>query len=561
MHDALKREHMNFRDAHVAYTPPDCYWRMLNAFVPLEFGSTVRRMGDARKQIVFVQDTPILPDLYQSATGIDTRAFVGLRVVSINGAPVLDYFRRYAEQQKTHEDDGGGLNGVLANFEYSARLGGPYDFVPERAADTYVFESVDGRRQVVALPWLFALSNQLLGDYALPPSANSEGFVRLCQQGPAAAGTPTSAAAGLLESAWGLQNQVDRHRHQMVRHLRERHYPRASTAGYFEVAPERLGQDMHEIIPITDQARVVQHREHVTAIQLRDTVAWTDVARQGVEYACEHSDRLIVDVRNNNGGNDTVIRWLHHYLFPEAGNLIPAGLLPLRLRNDNPVFNEVLFNFAAFTKEFAAALTADPCEFFLVPGCLIDVNSGATLPPSKFDWFLSPTERELRGGRSVSLSRQFDSASCAGKFAGDDLVLLTNGCNASGGYFLPAAFKGDGVIVNTGGIVGEPMAMGRARGGATAAGSVWLPAAQEIESVSGGTIMFKHELVGFQRPVETQMEMLGAYREDRKTLHINDPVEADLHVDVWTNQTGSEGFVYERVLRAVDELRGPNRGQ
>jgi hypothetical protein len=30
-------------------------------------------------------------------------------------------------------------------------------------------------------------------------------------------------------------------------------------------------------------------------------------------------------------------------------------------------------------------------------------------------------------------------------------------------------------------------------------------------------------------------------------------VEADLHVDVWTTQTGSEGFVYERVLRAVDE--------
>jgi hypothetical protein len=54
------------------------------------------------------------------------------------------------------------------------------------------------------------------------------------------------------------------------------------------------------------------------------------------------------------------------------------------------------------------------------------------------------------------------------------------------------------------------------------------------------------------------MEMLGAYRKDRKTLHINDPVEADLRVYVWTNQAGSEDFVYDRVLRAVEERRGAN---
>jgi hypothetical protein len=126
---------------------------------------------------------------------------------------------------------------------------------------------------------------------------------------------------------------------------------------------------------------------------------------------------------------------------------------------------------------------------------------------------------------------------------------------------LPAAFKGDGVIVNTGGIVGESMAMGRARGGASVPGSVWADAAQWVEIVSNGQITLNHPIVGFQRPVETEMEMMGAYRKDRKTLHINDPVEADLHAYVWTNQAGSEDFVYDNVLRVVDERRGDHGRQ
>jgi len=301
---------------------------------------------------------------------------------------------------------------------------------------------------------------------------------------------------------------------------------------------------------------------------LGDTLEWADVARHGIEYACVHSDRLVIDVRSNHGGGDTVIRWLHHFLFPEDGTLVAAGLLPVRLRNDNPTFNEVLSNFARATAEFLPELGNDPCALFFVPGCLADVDRGTPLSSSRYDWFLRPTQDEWRGGQLVTLSRQvglpnyfdptFDSASCVGRFAGDDLVIVTNGSNASGGYFLPAAFKGDGVIVNTGGILGEPMAMGRARGGATIPGSIWAEAAQWVEIVSSGQITFKHRVAGFQRPVESQMEMLGAYRKDRKTLHINDPVEADLRVYVWTNQAGSEDFVYDRVLRAVEERRGAN---
>ncbi|HMA92422.1 MAG TPA: S41 family peptidase, partial [Polyangiaceae bacterium] len=314
----------------------------------------------------------------------------------------------------------------------------------------------------------------------------------------------------------------------------------------------------------------VQYGATVTAIQLGDTLGWIDVARQGVEHACKNSKRLIIDLRGNDGGSDTVIRWLHHYLLPEKGALVPAGMIPIRLRNDNPVFNEILFNFALFAEEFIPTLDMDPCVLGVTPECVMDIDRGTHFPRSMVDWALVPTHHERRGGALLSLSREFglppidavfDSASCAGRFNGDNLVLLTNGSNASGGYFLPAAFKGEGVIVNSGGIVSEPMAMGRARGGATVPGSVWSDAMNMIESLSQGQISFQHELVGFTRPVDTQMEMFGAYRKDRRALHIDHPIEADLHVNVWANQLGSEGYVYERVLRAVDERKGCSRGK
>lgn len=566
MHDALKGEHKRFRDAHVSYQPPACYWRVLNAFIPFEFGSTVRRHHDgSREQIIFVEAAPILPAEYQAATGINPEAFVGTRVVSINGVPVLDYFRRYAEVQKTHEDAGGGLNGVLADFAYSVRIGAGNDFLPERASDTFVLESIDGKRQTIELPWLFTLSGQVMGSYALPPTASSEEFRNLCQSGPAEATTDDASAR--LMVPWDYRDHAAEHHHRAVRRFREQqaqHRDRPRATGYFEVEPTRLGQDLEEVIPLTGSARVVQYGADVTAIQLGDTVGWIDVARQGVEHACQHSKRLIIDLRNNNGGNDTVIRWLHHYLLPEGGALIPAGMLPIRVRNDNPLLNEILFNFALFAEGYMPELGMDPCLLGLVPECVLDVDRGTHFAASKVDWAFVPTHHEVRGGALLSLSRQFglppaeavfDAATCAGRFSGDNLVLLTNGSNASGGYFLPAAFKGEGVIVNSGGILGEPMAMGRARGGATVGGSVWSEGAKMIESLSHGEIRFPHEPVGFTRPVESQMEMLGVYRKDRRRLHIEHPVEADLHVNVWTNLPGSEGFVYERVLHAVDEHR------
>jgi hypothetical protein len=567
MHMALLAEHKRFRNLHVSYWPPGCYWRMLTAFLPLDFGSTLRQVGRHTEQILFVE-SPLQAEAYQQATGIDVQALVGQRVLSVNGVPALDYFRRYVEQIKTHEDAGGGLNGVLSGSEYSVRFAAQRAFVPDRPAEEFVFEAIDGTRRSVELPWLFGLSSLFLGTRAYAPTASSEEFVALCQEGPpplqgflSDAG-PTAAPF----SPAGLRAQPAEP--ELMPELRRRRRAPSAASSYFEVPAERLGQDIVEVIPASGSARVVQYHGDVTALQLRNTNGWVDVARRGVEYACENSTRLILDLRSNSGGADTVIRWLHHYLFPADGTLVAAGMLALRLRNDSAAFDEILRNNALYAASVLPQIDPDAgaCELLFTPGCFVDPRSNTPLGRESFDWFLSPRVHEWRGGRLVSLSRQFalpdmdapvfDEASCAGRFAGDDLVLITNGSNSSGGYFLPAAFKGDGVIVSTGGFVGEPMAMGRARGGATQRGSQWAETAHAIATDSAGQIRYEQPILAFRRPVDSMMEMLGAYREDGRTLHLEAPVEADLHVDVWTTLPGSEGFVYERVLQAVDESAG-----
>ena len=580
MHDALKREHHDFRNVHVSYFPPTCYSALVIGFTPIEFGSMVREAGDAEDQIIFVE-AALFPAPYLQATGVDATALIGQRVVSINGVPVLDYLHAYAGELKNHVDAGGALNGVLASDNYSLRLNGGGDYLPDRAADEYVFETIDGQRSQVTLPWLYIPRSLVQPASALPLTQSSAEFANLCRpplEAPALA-TATGVVSP-LEQPFG----IDDDREEIVRRLRDsavRLRPRgpasaggagstnpptstppAGPSAFYEVPPERLGQDIEVVIPLQTNATVLQYDGHVTALQLRDTNAWIDVARQGIEYACDNSDRLIVDLRGNGGGNDTTIRWLHHYLLPEAGQLVQAGLLPLRVRKDNPVFSELLFNSARFMADYAPWLGLDdPCLLGFTPGCMTDVTTGEPLVGGA-DWFRNPSVVEERGGSPVSMSRlvaiwnvgdpEFDSASCAGRFQGNDLVFITDGRNASGGYFLPASFKGEGVIVNTGGFLGEPMAMGRALSGGSIPVSFFAGTPRDIEEATNGEVFFDTELFAFERPVDARMEMVGVYRKDASTLHLDAPVEADLHVNVWTDLPGSEGFVYERVLEAVD---------
>ena len=105
-----------------------------------------------------------------------------------------------------------------------------------------------------------------------------------------------------------------------------------------------------------------------------------------------------------------------------------------------------------------------------------------------------------------------------------------------------------------GGFVDEPISMGNARSGASFPGSLWAVLVDLMEFFSGGQLIFLEEYLQFERSVESNMEMFGAYRKDRTTLHFNDAVEADLRLHTWSDSPGTDGYVYGRLLEAVDAM-------
>jgi hypothetical protein len=106
-----------------------------------------------------------------------------------------------------------------------------------------------------------------------------------------------------------------------------------------------------------------------------------------------------------------------------------------------------------------------------------------------------------------------------------------------------------------GGYAGEDLAMGRARGGFTLEVSYMGLAVEQIERLSEGRVIFQHKPMLFARQVDSRMELFAGYRKDRNALHIEDPVEADIYVDLWSDSPETDGYVYGRVLEAVDGSR------
>lgn len=287
MHEALKAEHKAFLDPHIRYQPPRCYWQMLAAFVPFDFGATTRFLEDGESQIVFIESASIRPDLYRYVTGIE-EAPEGLW----RDDGELDRERRLFAQQ---------------------RIGGP----------------------------------------------------------------------------------------------------QVTDKDFFEVPPGLVGQNIEVIVPPTDNAIVLQYKRNITAIRLWNTVDWIDVVRTGIEHACQNSERLILDLRRNGGGNDTVTRWLYHHLFPEDDELAEAKSV-MGLRNDRAALNEFLFNSARFDN-LLVPLGFPPCAVGLGPACFTDLTTGDPLPLDELDWFQEPSILEWRGGAP---GRPFPPTSGPGKRPG-----------------------------------------------------------------------------------------------------------------------------------------------
>jgi hypothetical protein len=182
------------------------------------------------------------------------------------------------------------------------------------------------------------------------------------------------------------------------------------------------------------------------------------------------------------------------------------------------------------------------------------------------DWYASSAEPVVRGGKTESLTREIFFApwrasyselnpiACPGKFTGANLIIYSNGTGVSAGYFWPALMRPEATIVTSGGFVGEPIVFGVARGGA-----VW-----GMNNFEAWTEQFLAWFFGtpteplpyFIRNVDSFIEQPGSYMRGSTTnLFINDPARGDVHIrDVWSDSPETDGYVYGRVLQAVQSL-------
>lgn len=566
---ALVDNHKKFYNPHWRYRRPTCYVDLLSAFMPFDFGSTVTRPKKGKpQQILFIESAAYAPDLYQSATGIDARRYVGLKVVSINGVAALAYFRAFGDDVLRFDtNDGENLNEVLQNAAYSLRTSGTHDVPPDRAFDRYVLETSDGRRVTVDMPWVFA-QRAALGLGQRPMTASTAAFQALCLRRSAAdqiAGSASVSAADLQ----AMSSAREAGEEDFVRELAEKRGLAArlrkkegesNGIGYFEVAPGQRNLAMTTVVAPSHGASAYAIDDKATFLRLADFVQdWKAEVIAATDFACANSDRLVIDMRNNNGGATDQLDWLTAHLFPDRTEPQHYGLTG-RYLNSNPGRNEL----AARMRDFMIDYVGDPqaCWFGYEAACQVDPVTGDRF--SDPDWYATPTFMETRGGQDEQLTRRVafsedrpeyvagtNPIACPGKFQGKTLAVLTNGTGASAGYFFPEMIRDQAVFVSAGGYVGEPLVSGIARGGA-----VW--------GMNGFEAYYEQYFAKYvygpatdplpwlKRDVDSFMEQPGLYVRGQPTaLYAEADSRGHTRIEAWADSPDTDGYVYRKVLTAL----------
>ena len=148
----------------------------------------------------------------------------------------------------------------------------------------------------------FLPTRSMHGGWGLPLTQSSAEFRDLCLKAPGQSETGSASVSPKAEWLLGVPFE-DREAFDGQSAMAE------TDAGWgylLRSPPAALNQDIETVIPRTGSAEVLQYKEEATVLRVYNTLGWIYVARQGVAHACEHSKRLIVDVRGNNGGGDTI---------------------------------------------------------------------------------------------------------------------------------------------------------------------------------------------------------------------------------------------------------------
>jgi len=570
---ALTDDHKEFRNPHWRYRRVGCYAYYLGAFMPFDFGSTVTRAKNGKQaQIVFIEAAPFLPDAYQGYTGIDARKYIGMKVVSVNGIDAMQYFRDYGRNvYRFDANDGENFNEVLQNAAYSMRVSPTHDMLPTQASDTYVLETTGGKRTTIEMPWVFATRNTF-GFFQWDLPHDSAEFAQSCQWLSNAAYYATAsltrdqADAGLpaegrsqAESEFVQELAQKREAAQRLR----KKYGGQSGVGYFEVSPGNLNLALTTVVPRQNGASAFAIDDKATFLRTADfTQDWKQQVIEATDYACTHTERLVIDMRNNGGGYIDQIAWLTAFLFPER-TLPGQNALVGRFLASNAGRNELAQRMEEVVQaEFGPGV----CWWGYEAACFLDPATGERLTAQ--GWYTSPITQENRQGVTESLTRLVgfshdrpeylpgtDAIACPGKFTGTKLAVLTNGTGASAGYFFPELIRNQSVFVSAGGYVGEPLVSGIARGGAVWGMNDFEAAIEQIfkRFYYNGTAV--EPLPYLIRNADSFIEQPGSYTLDGSGLFAEAQSYGNTWIPVWADSPETDGYVYRKVLNALQSYK------
>lgn len=547
----------SFRNPHWSYFGPRCFEETLFALNPLNFSSMIARVTGVEQQVIYLREPiPFFDSLYATATGIDVTPYTGQRVVLINGEPPLRFFRRWAREGLHQDvDDGINLMEVFDDLGYTLRAGS-FNAFPESRSVRLVLETRAGVRTKVELPWAFIPFTEF--GFPGPPPASSEEFRARCfEPAPASGAAARQMAPGSRTVREPIAYDVRvAQRREWVAALAARHPARHGSpppAGFSEVPPEKLNQDITEILPSTDGSRTVAYTSDTVAIQLRGDFMrdWDDEFAAGATYACDHADRLIVDLRGNLGGFVSRAQSFAHYLNPTAP-AVPNAVFGYRELARSPALNEL-----RRLSEPLAALGYPPCTSGYEPACLLRLPSGRPVTDTR--WYTNVT-LERRGGVLQSLTPLVTFGlnvppedrviPCAGKFTGKNLIVLLNGVNGSAAFFAPQLLDRIGTLVVAGGFVNEPMFTGRSRGGPVVHTSDFQDDADFLRDATGVEARFR--LPDLPRAMGFRMEWKAFYKPDLKHLYVDHPPFGDLQIPFWSNLRETDGAAYRAAVSAVE---------
>ena len=325
-------------------------------------------------------------------------------------------------------------------------------------------------------------------------------------------------------------------------------------AEFFDVPPGRTQESLPIVVPKNNGA-VAYQLDDTTIIRL-DYFAepWEDEVVAATNFACESSERLIIDLRNNGGGSPQLVSWLTRHLFPErtAPSIFATNFRVLR---GNPVLEEL--------SQRAYDYNGPGCWTGLEAECFMNTLTGN--PMSREDW--ENTIEGERGGVPELLSPlayvPFNGSyeipgsypiACPGKFRDDTLIVLSNGTGASAAHFFPEGIRNDATIVTMGGYRNEPLVSGIARGGYTGSMSeVWPQTVAFYASIYGPPI---EPMPAFERNVSSNVEFRGLYDHGLTDLYVDAEPRGDVHINVWSDSPATDAFVYGKTVQAVKSAKG-----